>query len=43
MSDKTPLTNEQRKINRRSFYVGIAIAMAIFIIYIILYFAGIIH
>jgi len=40
MSEQTPTTEEQRKINRRSFIIGIFIVLAIFILYTILYYAG---
>lgn len=40
MSEHTPTTEEQRKINRRSFIIGIFIVLAIFILYTILYYAG---
>jgi hypothetical protein len=43
MSDKTSRNDEERRINIRSFYIGGVIVMAIFIFYIILYFAGLIH
>ncbi len=40
MSEKTPSTDEERKINRRSFIIGIFIVLAIIILYTILYYAG---
>ncbi|MFL5706754.1 MAG: hypothetical protein ACJ8AG_28625 [Ktedonobacteraceae bacterium] len=40
MSEQTPTTDEERKINRRSFIIGIFIVLAIFILYTILYYAG---
>jgi hypothetical protein len=40
MSEQTPTTDEERKINRRSFVIGIFIVLAIFILYTILYYAG---
>jgi hypothetical protein len=37
---KRPRTEEQRRIDRRSFYIGIGIGIAIMALYVILYFAG---
>lgn len=42
MSEKHILTEEERKINRRSFIIGIGIAMAFIALFTILYFAGLI-
>jgi hypothetical protein len=43
MSGKTTRTDEERKINLRSFYFGIAIGVALIALYTILYFAGLAH
>jgi hypothetical protein len=40
MSDKPPLSDEQKQINHRSFYIGMCIAAAVMILFIILYYAG---
>lgn len=40
MSEQTPTTDEERKINRRSFVIGIFIALAFIILFTILYYAG---
>lgn len=37
---KHPGTEEQKRIDRRSFYIGICIGIAIMALYVILYFAG---
>lgn len=42
MSDKYTPTEEERKINRRSFIIGIGIGMAFIILFTVLYFAGLI-
>jgi len=39
MSEKTPSTDEERKINRRSFIIGIFIGLAFIILFTILYYA----
>jgi hypothetical protein len=43
MSGKTTQSDEERRINLRSFYIGIAIGVALIILYTILYFAGLAH
>lgn len=40
MSEQTPTTDEERKINRRSFVIGIFIGLAFIILFTILYYAG---
>jgi hypothetical protein len=42
MSEKHTPTEEEKKINRRSFIVGIFIGLAFIILFVILYFAGLI-
>jgi len=37
MSEKTPLTEEEQKNNRFSFVVGILIALAIIVLFVILF------
>jgi hypothetical protein len=39
MSEKTPSTDEERYINRRSFIIGIFIGLAFIILFTILYYA----
>jgi len=40
MSEKIPPNDEQKRINRNSFIIGIFIGLAIFILFTGLYFAG---
>lgn len=40
MSEKKPLTDEERRINWRSFIIGIFIGIAIIVLFTILYFVG---
>jgi hypothetical protein len=40
MSEQTPTTDEERKINRRSFVIGIFIGLAFIILFTVLYYAG---
>jgi hypothetical protein len=40
--EKPPKTEEQKKIDRRSFYIGIGIAIAIIVLYTVLYYQGLI-
>jgi hypothetical protein len=42
MSNKPAPTDEEQKINRRSFIIGICIGLAFIILFTILYFAGLI-
>jgi hypothetical protein len=42
MSEKHTPTEEEKKINRRSFIIGIFIGLAFIILFTILYFAGLI-
>lgn len=38
--EKRPRTEEEKRIDRRSFYIGIVIGMVIIALYVIFYFAG---
>lgn len=38
--EKRPRTEEEKRIDRRSFFIGIFIGMAIIALFTILYFAG---
>jgi hypothetical protein len=40
MSEKTPPNDEEKRINRNSFIIGIFIGLAICILFTVLYFAG---
>jgi hypothetical protein len=40
MSEKTPPNNEEKRINRNSFIIGIFIGLAFIILFTVLYFAG---
>jgi hypothetical protein len=40
MSEKSSQSDEEKRINHRSFYIGMCIATAIIVLYIILYYAG---
>ncbi|GAC1633524.1 MAG: hypothetical protein NVS4B7_20570 [Ktedonobacteraceae bacterium] len=40
MSEKMPQTEEEKRINRNSFIIGICIAIAFIAIYTILYYTG---
>jgi hypothetical protein len=40
MSEHTSTTDEERKINRKSFIIGIFIGLAFIILFTILYYAG---
>jgi len=40
MSEKTPPTDEEKHINRKSFYIGICIGLAFIVLFTILYYAG---
>ncbi len=40
MSNNKPTTDEERRINLRSFIVGMFIALAFIVLFTILYFAG---
>jgi len=42
MSEKHTPTEEEKKINRRSFIIGMCIGLAFIVLFIILYFAGLI-
>ncbi len=41
MSEKTPPTDEERRINRRSFIIGIFIGLAFIVLFTIMYYTGI--
>jgi hypothetical protein len=43
MSDRKQTTEEERRTNIRSFIIGIFIALAIMVLYVVLYFAGLIR
>ena len=40
--EKPPRTEEQKRIDRRSFIIGICIAIAIIVLYTVLYYQGLI-
>lgn len=40
MSEKRPPTEEEQKINRRSFIIGMFIALAFIILFTVLYYLG---
>jgi len=40
MSEKTPPTDEEKRINRNSFIIGIFIGLAFIVLFTILYYAG---
>ena len=40
MSEKIPPTDEEKRINRNSFYIGICIGMAFIVLFTILYYLG---
>ena len=42
MSNNKQTTDEERYINRRSFIIGMIIALALIVLYTVLYFAGLI-
>jgi len=43
MSHETQSKDEERRLNRRSFIIGIFIALAVMILFVILYYAGLIQ
>jgi predicted nucleic acid-binding Zn ribbon protein len=40
MSEKSSQSDEEKRINHRSFYIGMCIAAAFIVILVILYYAG---
>ena len=40
MSEKIPHNDQEKRINRNSFIIGILIGLAIFILFTVLYYAG---
>jgi predicted nucleic acid-binding Zn ribbon protein len=40
MSEKSPLSEEEKQINHRSFIIGMFIAAAFIILFVILYYLG---
>ena len=43
MSEKHSRTEEQKRIDRRSFVIGIGIGVVVITLYIVFYFLGLIH
>jgi len=42
MSEKIPPTDEEKRINRNSFIIGVFIGLAFIILFTVLYYAGLI-
>ncbi|HLJ35757.1 MAG TPA: hypothetical protein VKU38_19025 [Ktedonobacteraceae bacterium] len=43
MSEKHSRTAEEKRIDRRSFVIGIGIGVAVIALYVVFYYAGLIH